>query len=285
MDDIPYLYRGINLLKTDSSVLISSSRYLNNPAMREWMATELLRRNGLDVPSPSGAYKLSFIIKEIQDFAQIDRLFEQERKRWPELDRFLTERFVSTYTKEDLARLSPDSVGGLYHTQLHDNDYRIDIVPVYEPKGHYDYWLLRSGQVHDWEHIITHGGFDSLGEVTTGFARLENIYKHFSAELACELTVMQFLLSFRFISRMALHYPAVWHDMWAAADRGRRAGRSSDAYVLKRYEDVLHLTPAQARNVLGVREVDVTVDTSIPSRIWDGKLATAATRAPTEASR
>ena len=273
MDDIPYLYQGINLLKTDSSVLISSSRYLNNPAMREWMATELLRRNGPDVPTPSGGYKLSFILKEIQDFAHIDSLFEQERKRLPELDRYLSERFVSTYTKEDLAKFPPDSVAGIYYKQLLDNNYRIDIVPVYETKGHYDYWVLRAGQVHDWEHIITHGAFDSLGEVTTGFARLENIYKHFSPELAGELTVLQFLLSFRFISRMALHYPSVWHDMWAAADRGRKAGRASDAYVMARYEEVLHLTPDEARKVLGVREVDDTADTSAASRIWDGAVS------------
>jgi ubiquinone biosynthesis protein Coq4 len=272
MDETPYLFQGIKLFTTESSVLISSSRYLNHPALREWMATELLRRNGPDVPTPAGAYRLSFIIKEIQDFAAIDRLFEQERRRFPELDRFLSQRFVSTYTKEDLANLPSDSVGGLYYKQLLDRNYRIDIVPVYEPKGHYDYWLLRSGQVHDWEHIITHGGFDSLGEVTTGFARLENVYRHFSAELAGELTVMQFLLSLRFLTRMGLHYPAVWHEMWAAADRGRRTGKASDPYVLTRYEDVLPLTPAEARKVLGVRDVDDTADTALPSRIWDGVL-------------
>lgn len=270
MDDTPYLLRGITRIPTESSVLISSSRYLNSFRLREWLATEFLRRNGPDVPTPSGAYQLSFIIKELQDYGQIDRLFEQERRRWPELDRWLSERFVSTYTKADLAKLPPDSVGGLYYKQMRDRDYQIDIVPPYEPKGHYDYWLLRAGQTHDWEHIITHGGFDSLGEVVTGFARLENIYKHFSLEFACELTVMQYFLSFRFLSRMALHYPAVWHDTWAAVERGRAVGKASGAYLLARYEDVLHLTPAEAREALGVREVDDSVDTAAPSRIWDG---------------
>jgi ubiquinone biosynthesis protein COQ4 len=273
MADIPYLYRGIKLLQTDSSVLISSSRYLNNPALREWMATELLRRNGPDLPNPSGAYKLSFIIKEIQDFAHVDELFERERKTLPALDRFLSERFVSTYTKADLVQYPPGSLGGLYYRQLHDNDYQIDIVPAYEPKGHYDYWLLRAGQVHDWEHLITHGGFNALGEVTTGFARLENIYRHFSPELAGELAVMQFLLSFRFVTRTALHYPQVWHETWAALERGRAAGRASDPYVLARYEDLLQLSPAEARQALGVREVDASADTAAASRIWDGLAA------------
>ena len=38
MDDIPYLARGVNLLGTDSSVLVSSSKYLNHPKLREWIA-------------------------------------------------------------------------------------------------------------------------------------------------------------------------------------------------------------------------------------------------------
>ena len=72
MDDIPYLLRGITQMTTASSTLISSSRYLNNPRMREWVAQELLRKNGPDLPTPSGAYQLSFIIKEMQNYAEID---------------------------------------------------------------------------------------------------------------------------------------------------------------------------------------------------------------------
>jgi hypothetical protein len=75
MDDIPYLLRGINPVSTASSVLISSSRYLNNAKLRDWVATELLRRNGPDVPTPSGAYRLNAIMKEIQDPEAIDALF------------------------------------------------------------------------------------------------------------------------------------------------------------------------------------------------------------------
>jgi ubiquinone biosynthesis protein Coq4 len=271
MDDIPYLLRGITQMTTASSTLISSSRYLNSPKMREWVAQELLRKNGPDLPTPSGAYQLSFIIKEMQNFAEIDAMLEAERKHNAALDRFLSERFVSSYTLDDLAKYPPESVAGLFYKQLHDGNYQVNIVPPYEAKGNYEYFLLRSGQTHDLEHIIVSGGFDSLGEVVVGLAKLENIYKHFSPELANELAVMQFFASFRFISRMACHYPTVWHDMWAAVERGRQVGMASDAYVLAKYEDVFHLTPAEARKVLGVRAVDDTVDTTAASRIWDGK--------------
>jgi ubiquinone biosynthesis protein COQ4 len=271
MDDIPYLLRGITQMTTASSTLISSSRYLNSPRMREWVAQELLRKNGPDLPTPSGAFILSGIIKEMQNFEEIDAMLEEERKHNAVLDRFLSERFVSNYTLDDLSKYPPDSVAGLFYKQLHDGNYQVNIVPPYEAKGNYNYFLLRSGQTHDLEHIIVHGGFDSLGEVVVGLAKLENIYKHFSPELANELSVMQFFASFRFISRMACHYPTVWHDMWAAVDRGRKVGMASDAYVIAKYEDVFHLTPVEARKVLGVREVDDTVDTAAASRIWDGK--------------
>ncbi len=270
MDDIPYLLRGITQLSTASSTLISSSQYLNNPQLRDWVAQELLRKNGPDLPTPSGAFRLSGIIKAMQNYAEIDAMLEDERKRVPALDRFFSERHVSTYTLEDLAKYPPGSVAGLFYKQIADGGYQVNIVPPWEAKGNYDYWLLRSGQTHDLEHIITAGGFDSLGEVVVGLAKLENIYKHFSPELACELNVMQFFASFRFISRMALHYPQVWHDMWAAVDRGRKVGMASDLYINAKYEDVFHLTPAEAREALGVRAVE-EVDTTMPSRIWDGK--------------
>jgi ubiquinone biosynthesis protein Coq4 len=270
MDDIPYLLRGITQMTTASSTLISSSRYLNSPRMREWVAQELLRKNGPDLPTPSGAFILSGIIKEMQNFAEIDAMMEEERKHNAVLDRFLSERFKSSYTLDDLSKYPANSVAGLFYKQLHDGNYQVNIVPPYEAKGNYDYFLLRSGQTHDLEHVITSGGFDSLGEVVVGLAKLENIYKHFSPELANELAVMQFFASFRFISRMACHYPQVWHDTWAAVERGRKVGMTSDCYVLAKYEDVFHLTPAEARKVLGVRNVE-EVDTTLPSRIWDGR--------------
>lgn len=268
-DDVPYLLRGITQLATDSSTLISSSKYLNNPLLRDWIAQEFLRRNGPDLPVPSGAFRLAGIIREMQDFDRISDMIEQERKRLPQLDAFLSERFVSTYTRDDLKQYPPESVAGIFYKTLTEGDYQVDIVPPWEPKNAYELYLLRSGQVHDMEHIITGGAFDSPGEVTVAFARLENVHKYFSPELASELTVMGFLGGLRFLTRTVLHYPAAFHDMFGAMERGRRVGKASDLFVLARYEEVFHLAPAEAREVLGVRAVDDSVDTSRAHRIWN----------------
>ncbi len=267
--DTPYLLQGITQLATESSTLISSSKYLNNPALRDWIAQEFMRRNGPDLPVPSGAYRLSGIIRDMQDVGMINEMLEQERKRLPELDRFLSEGFVSTYDRADLKQYPPESVAGIFYTIITAGDYQVNIVPPWEPKSAYELYLLRSGQVHDMEHIITGGAFDSPGEVTVAFARLENIYKFFSPELASELTVMGFLGGLRFLTRTVMHYPQAFHDMFGAMERGRRVGQASDLFVLSRYEDVFHLPPAEARKVLGVREVDDSIDTTRAHRIWN----------------
>jgi len=274
MDDVPYLLRGFNLIGTDSSVLVSSSKYLNSPRLRDWVATELLRRNGPDVPTPSGAFILSGIIKELQDFGAINAMIRAERQKWPALDAWFEARFVSTYTREDLKQYAPDTVAGLFYKQLADNDYQVDIVPPYEPKSDYEYWLLRAGQTHDWEHIVGAGGFDSIGELVPGFMRLASYFKYFTPELASELGAMQFFASFRFLSRTALHYPHCWKAAWEAVDRGRQIGDSSEPFFLARYEDVFRLTPAEAREKLGIRGVR-EVDTKAISQVWDGRVSPA----------
>lgn len=37
-DDLPYLARGAQPMTTESSTLISSSAYLNEPRLRDWLA-------------------------------------------------------------------------------------------------------------------------------------------------------------------------------------------------------------------------------------------------------
>ena len=269
MTDIPYLLRGIDKLSTPSSLLISSSKYLNNPRMRDWVATELLRCNGPDVPTPSGAHHLNTIFKEIQNPDEINAMFAKERARWPELDRWFRAGYLPTYTREDLAKYKPGTVGGIFYKHLTDNNYQVDIVQRWEPRNDWEYWALRGVMNHDLEHILGGGGFNSIGELVPGLLKMTYIYKFFAPELACELAAKQWFLSFRFISRMALHYPHCWHAMWDAIERGRKVGESSDAFFLAKYEDYFDLPVEEARQALGIRNA---TDGAWPdlSRYWDG---------------
>lgn len=267
MVDYSYLMKGIGTVETESSVLVSSSRYLNDARVRDWVATHLLRRNGSDVPTPSDSIQLVQILREVQDIDHINALFAAERKQNPALDAWFQEGFVSTFQRQDLADYGADTVGGIFYKQLMDNDYQVDIVPSFTPSNDYEYFQLRAGQCHDFEHILGGGGFDFIGELVPYYMRLTNLFVHLSPELAGELSAFSILGSTRIITRAVLHYPQTWLITQNAVERGARVGRESSPIYLMRYEDVLALTPEAARGVLGIRGA-VTADTSQASAQW-----------------
>ena len=102
MDNIPYLARGVSLLGTDSSVLVSSSKYLNSASLREWIAKIALRMNGPDVPPASEMYELLPILNALRDFDHIEHMMTEERKVNPRLDAWFAEGFISDYKIDDL---------------------------------------------------------------------------------------------------------------------------------------------------------------------------------------
>ncbi len=274
MADIPYLLRGVMPVSTDSSVLISSSKYLNNPRLREWLAMILLRRNGADMPPQAEMHEFIGILESLRDFDAIERMFTEERKVNPELDAWFSEGFVSNYTIEDFAQYAPGSLGGIFHEQMTAGDYELQITPWKQPRTQLEFYNLRSGQTHDFEHLLCGGGFNFMGELVPYWYRLTNVPKHIrNPELAAELNVIHIFGSLRYTVRTMLHYPQVWPTAVNAIQRGMAVGQQSDALFMKKLEPVFHLPIAEAREALGVRGV-VDVDTSREGAFWasDGKI-------------
>jgi len=274
MADVPYLMRSVAPVGTDSSVLVSSSKYLNSARLREWVATILLRRNGPDIPPPAEMHEFLQILHELRDYDAIEAMFTAERKVNPALDAWFSEGFISTYAIEDFRGFAPGSLGGIFYRQMTEGDYRIQIVPWQEPKTQLDYYNLRSGQTHDFEHILCGGGFNFMGELVPYWCRLTNVPKHIrDPELAGEVNVIQIFGSLRYTVRTMLHYPQVWPTAVNAIQRGMRVGQLSDALFLKKLEDVFHLPLEEARAALGVRGAE-DVDTSAEGAFWaaDGKI-------------
>ena len=272
MDDVPYLMRGVTAVSTDSSVLVSSSKYLNDPALRNWVSTHMLRRSGQDRPSPSDSMTLVGILGRLQDKARIEEMFTQERRKNSTLDRWFEAKFISTYGRQDLAQYPAGSVGRIFYDYLTERGFEVDLVARYEPKTQLEYFNFRSGQTHDLEHIMGGGGFDYLGELVPYYMRLTNLFKVFTPELAGELSIFGILGSQRILTRCILHYPETWLTALETAERGARVGRASDPFFMARYEDVFHLTPTDARAALGIREA-IDVDTRAASDIWEEKVS------------
>lgn len=267
MADYSYLMQGMKKIETESSVLVSSSRYLNDARVRDWVSTHLLRKNGSDIPTPSDSAQLIMMLRDLQDIDHINALIAQERAKNAELDAWFSEGFVSTFGAEDLKQYAPETVGGIFYAELMSKGMSVNIVPPYEPDSDYEYFQLRAGQVHDFEHIVGGGGFDFIGELVPYYMRLTNLFVHMSPELASELSVFSILASTRVLTRAVLHYPETWLLTHNASLRGSEVGRNSAPLYLMKYEDVFHLTPADACKALGIHAVE-TVDTGPASDLW-----------------
>jgi ubiquinone biosynthesis protein COQ4 len=270
-EEIPYLQRGIRAIPTESSTLVSSSKYLNDPRIRDWVSTHMLRRSGNDRPSPSDPGVLAGYIMEIADVPRILSLIQDERKKQPKLEAWFSKGFISTFGKSDLAKYKPGTVGGIFYDYLTSKGFEVYLVPRYEPKNDFQYFMFRSGQTHDLEHIIGGGGFDYLGELVPYYMRLTNIFKWVGSELASELAAMHILGSTRIMTRAVLHYPQSWPTAVETVERGIKVGKMSDIIFANIYEDVFDMPLEEARKALGVRGA-VDVDTLAASNIWEEKV-------------
>lgn len=246
-------------IPTLSSALVSSSRWLNDPRIREWMSTESLRRNGADYPLLQGMPVLLNAIDEVRDRERVDALIQQERRANPALDAWFEERFISTYTVEDLGRNPAGSLGRLLHDHMVELGLSPELLPqriedpTWAPQSDLDYFTLRSGQTHDFDHLLGEVGFDVMAEIFPTGLRTGNMFAHVSPELAGELLTTNSFIIFPWLMRTMLHYPAAWPTLWRNLESGYRIGQQSDMLFTARFEDVLHLSPAEARDALGVR--------------------------------
>jgi len=270
MNDVPYLLRGVTQFATDSSTLISSSKYLNHPRMREWIANITLKRNGPDGPAQAEMYPVVEMMKEIQDLDEIEALFTAERKKNPALDAWFEEGHLSNYDADYFKQFAPGSLGHIFYRDVIEKNFEIVIYDLPKPKTQLEYFNFRSGQNHDLEHILTGGDFNYMGELVPAWCRITNHFKHLSPELAGELSVMFMCVTLRYTVRTLFNYPTVWPTCQNAIERGMRVGHASGPIFMARYEPVFDLPLAEAREALGIHGAE-DVDTTGPSNVWSGK--------------
>jgi len=265
---------GRRVPQTLSSVLISSSRWLNDPRIREWISTESLRRNGADYPLLYGMTELLQAIDSVRDLDRVERLIKAERRINPALDRWFEERFISTYTLDDLADNPPGSIGRLLYEHMEslglspELDPRRMADPSWSPKLDIEYYNLRTSQTHDFDHILGEVGFDVMAEIFPTGLRTGNMFAHVSPELAGELLVINTFIIFPWLLRTMLHYPEAWPTLWRNLTHGYEVGQQSDMLFTAKFEDVMHLSPAEARKALGVRGFRGPTDSRAASRIF-----------------
>lgn len=269
-----FYLNGRRTIQTESSVPVSSSRWLNDARVREWIATENLRRNGHDYPLLFGLPTLMQATDQVRDVDAAERLSEAERAVNPVWDRFLSEGFVSRYTKCDLAAYPAGSTGRLLFEYMDEFDLspelnsRILADSNWKPANTLDFWNLRMGQTHDLYHILGEVGFGCVSEYFITGVMMGNTFRHLSPDLAGALMTVNTLIMFPWMTRTMLHYPGAWPELWNCLSYGYEVGQQSDPLFTVHYEDVMALTPAEAREQIGWRGHRGPLDTKVASEIF-----------------
>jgi len=269
MDNLAYLLEGVRP-GASGSVLTSSSPLLNHAGLRDWVATHYLRRNGPDrTPASDTAAGLIPALHELTDVATVERLITAERELNPRFRAWLDEAYCPHHTLEFFEGYPDGSFGQIYHRHMVTQGLQPNLAREHiKPRSDYEFIRFRFGQIHDFEHIVTGGGFNTLGEILPYFTRLSNVHRHLTPELAVELTRLYVLGGFRLPVRAALHYPQATLVALDLMQRAVRIGLDSEPIFMARFEAVLGLTPVEAREALGVRGAD-DIDTAAASVVFD----------------
>jgi ubiquinone biosynthesis protein COQ4 len=251
--DYSYFTSGVRQAEPTSSALLSTSKYLNHAGLRSWLGTHFLRRNGADLPIYSDpASGLLQAMDDLRDEADYQRLIDAEKERNPGFRDWVAEKWLSTMQVEDFAGFDPGSFGGVFHRYVVENGIALNLGwKDANPKNDVEFIRMRSGQIHDYEHLMTGGGFNSLGELLPLFCRLSNPFVHYRAELAHAMSQLYIFVSHRMVMRSFLHYPQTWPTVLELIQRGVAVGQASASVYEMRYEDALHLPIPEAREKLG----------------------------------
>ena len=165
--DYDYYNAGMKKIETASSVLVSSSKYLNHSGLRELIAQEMLRRNGTDLPNTAYIPEVAQILHDLEDMPQVFALFEQEKARLPEFRTWLERRELSNFKIEEVRHCAPGTLGSVIHDFLANSGYSIDhFFQGLEVTSDYTFYLKERAYTHDIEHMIT--GFETNDGFTTG---------------------------------------------------------------------------------------------------------------------
>lgn len=221
-----------------SSVLISNSKYLNNPLFRDLFAQMGLKRDGRDLPAAYLIPEIQRAFGEVMDMPRLLGLIEAEKQRLPEFKAWLEERYISDIKPEHVKDCAPGTLGARIHSFIVDSGLQIDFMFLGAPKNDYEYINKRRIQNHDIEHMVTGLDPSPVGEVALIVANTIMQTNYFSPELSAEFNLNGMFLTSTGLMRTACHYPAVVPAYLEAIALGRALGaKQKRPLFMTRWED------------------------------------------------
>jgi ubiquinone biosynthesis protein Coq4 len=261
--DFEYYNGAIKRYTTESSMLVSSSPYLNHAKLRELMAQEMLRRNGPDMPNTAFIPDVAQILHELEDMPTIIRLFEEEKARLPVFREWLASRQLADFTAEQVKDCAPGTLGAVIHDFLTLSGYSMDhFYQGMKIESDFEYYMKQRVLTHDIEHMITSFETDHAGEIALLAANARAFYRYFRPELAAFFNRVGAYLKARTVMRSGLFYPEAYKIELDAEDFGAQQGRNwKMPLMLLPYRDMVHRQVSDIRAEYGITP-------TIPSRQW-----------------
>lgn len=225
--DFDYFNGAIRKIETESSVLVSNSRYLNHAPLRALIAQEMLRRNGADMPNTAFIPEVAQIFHALEDVPAIMRMIEEEAVRLPEFRAWLDKRHLSDFKLDEVKGFAPGTLGAAIQDFLVSTGYSIDyFFQGMQVRTDYEYYLKERVLTHDIEHIVTGLEPNFCGEIALIEANLRAFCKYFTPELAAVFQRIPNYLKAKTILKSGLHYPQAMVEMQKAQDIGAAQGNS-----------------------------------------------------------
>jgi ubiquinone biosynthesis protein COQ4 len=275
--DLDYLNSGSKEIRTESSVLVSSSPYLNHAKLRDLIAQEMLRRNGADLPPAAFIGDVAQILHQLEDQANIQRLFELEKKRLPDFHAWLERRQLADFKAEELKDCAPGTLGAAIYDFLADSGYKTDFFfQGMKVETDFEFCQKERALTHDIEHMITSFETDHAGEIALLAANARAIYKYFRPELAAFFHRVGTYLQAKTMMKSGLFYPEAFKVELEAQDLGAQQGHNwKMPLMMLPYRDLVHTQINDIRAEYGITP-------TIPSGAW--KWTTAANEDPRPAA-
>jgi ubiquinone biosynthesis protein COQ4 len=222
-----YFNGGIKSVATQSSVLISSSKYLNNAELRNLIAQEMLRRNGPDMPNTAFIPEVAQILVTMEDFGRVMQLFEEEKTRLPKFKEWCDKRALCDFKKDEVKECAPGTLGAALYDFMVNSGYELDIFyREIQVVNDLTFYLRQTALTHDIEHMVS--GFlpNHGGEVALINANMHSKVRYFHPELAAFFNRVQTYLKAKTIMKDGLHYAESMVINLEAEYRGAEQGRN-----------------------------------------------------------
>ena len=261
--DFDYFNGAIKKIGTDSSVLVSSSPYLNNARLRELIAQEMLRRNGADVPNTAFIPEVAQILHQLEDHATLFRLIEEEKQRLPEFKAWLDRRQLADFKVDEVKDCAPGTLGAVIYDFLANSGYQNDFFfQGMKIETDFDFYLKERTLTHDIEHMITGFETDHAGEIALLAANTRAYYQYFRPELAAFFNRVGTYLRAKTMMKSGLFYPEAFKIELDAEDLGAQQGRNwKMPLMMLPYRDLVNTQVSEIRETYGITP-------TVPSGTW-----------------